>query len=118
MCCRLVRRVCGCHLVTVRTHVLKAGSTEHPALVLVHGAGQGGRMCRHQLTALSDDLHIVAPDLPGFGGTPGPYDPAPSRSLTGLNPGVRFERRPPETGRALQRLAVGPRGCDARATHR
>ncbi len=30
-------------------------------------------MWRHQLATLSDDLHIVAPDLPGFGGTPGPF---------------------------------------------
>ncbi|MEV6026574.1 alpha/beta fold hydrolase [Streptomyces sp. NPDC052036] len=42
-------------------------------MVLVHGAGQGGRMWRRQLGALSDDFHVVAPDLPGFGGTPGPF---------------------------------------------
>ncbi|MGW3025166.1 alpha/beta fold hydrolase [Streptomyces sp. NPDC001221] len=39
----------------------------------MHGAGRGGRMWRRQLEALSDDFHLVAPDLPGFGGTPGPF---------------------------------------------
>ncbi|MFJ3310561.1 zinc-binding alcohol dehydrogenase family protein [Streptomyces sp. NPDC086549] len=32
------------------------------------------------------------------------YDPAPSQSLIGFNLGVWFERRLPETGKALQRL--------------
>ncbi|WNM35889.1 alpha/beta hydrolase [Streptomyces sp. Li-HN-5-11] len=41
--------------------------------MLVHGAGQGARMWRRQLSALSDDFHVVAPDLPGFGATPGPF---------------------------------------------
>ncbi|MGV4987807.1 alpha/beta fold hydrolase [Streptomyces sp. NRAIS3] len=55
------------------THTREAGDAERPALILVHGAGQGGRMWRRQLGALSDAFHVVAPDLPGFGGTPGPF---------------------------------------------
>ncbi|MFF3915748.1 alpha/beta fold hydrolase [Streptomyces sp. NPDC001852] len=57
----------------MRTHVLEAGEIGCPALVLVHGAGQGGRMWRRQLGALSDGFHVVAPDLPGFGGSPSPF---------------------------------------------
>ncbi|MFK0110714.1 alpha/beta fold hydrolase [Streptomyces sp. NPDC091217] len=57
----------------MRTHVLEAGEVDRPTLVLVHGAGQGGRMWRRQLGALSDGFHVVAPDLPGFGGSPGPF---------------------------------------------
>ncbi|MEU8693411.1 alpha/beta hydrolase [Streptomyces sp. NPDC048665] len=57
----------------MRTHVLEAGEVDRSALVLVHGAGQGGRMWRRQLGALSDGFHVVAPDLPGFGGSPGPF---------------------------------------------
>ena len=30
-------------------------------------------MWRRQLGALSDGFHVVAPDLPGFGGSPGPF---------------------------------------------
>ncbi|MBX7550260.1 alpha/beta hydrolase [Streptomyces sp. tea 10] len=57
----------------MRTPVLEAGEVDRSALVLVHGAGQGGRMWRRQLGALSDGFHVVAPDLPGFGGSPGPF---------------------------------------------
>ncbi|MER6735042.1 alpha/beta fold hydrolase [Streptomyces puniciscabiei] len=57
----------------MRTHGVVAGGAGRPALVLVHGAGQGGRMWRRQLGALSDAFHVVAPDLPGFGAVPGPF---------------------------------------------
>ncbi|MEU6510101.1 alpha/beta hydrolase [Streptomyces sp. NPDC046942] len=54
-------------------HALQTGDPNHPALVLVHGAGWGARMWHRQLTALSDTFHVVAPDLPGFGSAPGPF---------------------------------------------
>ncbi|MGW2719858.1 alpha/beta fold hydrolase [Streptomyces sp. NPDC001492] len=57
----------------MRRHVLEAGEIDRPALVLVHGAGQGARMWRRQLGSLSDSFHVVALDLPGFGGAPGPF---------------------------------------------
>ncbi|MFF4487604.1 alpha/beta fold hydrolase [Streptomyces sp. NPDC001544] len=72
------------------THLLEAGSADRPALVLVHGAGQGGRMWRRQLEALSDGFHVVAPDLPGFGGTPGPFSlTAAVDSVTEIARGLR-----------------------------
>ncbi|MFD8810566.1 alpha/beta fold hydrolase [Streptomyces sp. NPDC059627] len=57
----------------MRRHALETGEVGRPALVLVHGAGQGARMWRRQLRALSDGFHVVAPDLPGFGGRPGRF---------------------------------------------
>jgi 3-oxoadipate enol-lactonase len=49
------------------------GDPARPALVLLHGSGQAGRMWRRQLDALSDRFHVIAPDLPGFGRSPGPF---------------------------------------------
>ncbi|MFF4960182.1 alpha/beta fold hydrolase [Streptomyces sp. NPDC001222] len=57
----------------MRRQVLEAGQIDRPALVLVHGAGQGARMWRRQMGTLSDCFHVVALDLPGFGGRPGPF---------------------------------------------
>ncbi|MFJ2862246.1 alpha/beta fold hydrolase [Kitasatospora sp. NPDC087314] len=57
-------------------HVREAGDAEAPALVLVHGAGRGARMWRRQMEAMSGRFHVVAPDLPGFSGTPGPFSMA------------------------------------------
>ncbi|MFF3513241.1 alpha/beta fold hydrolase [Streptomyces sp. NPDC002573] len=63
----------GWIIVLKKSGKISGGCAERPALVLVHGTGQGGRMWRRQLDALSDDFHLVAPDLPGFGGAPGPF---------------------------------------------
>ncbi|MFL6178576.1 MAG: alpha/beta fold hydrolase, partial [Actinomycetes bacterium] len=53
-----------------------------PGIVLVHGLG-----CSHRyfapLAAALDDLPVVAPDLPGFGGTPGPPRALDVRGLSG-----------------------------------
>ncbi len=51
----------------------EAGEPGLPTLVLVHGSGQGGRMWRRQLASLSLRFHVLAPDLPGFGRSPGPF---------------------------------------------
>lgn len=40
---------------------------EGPALVLVHGAGEDGRVWRPQLAGLADELTVVAWDEPGAG---------------------------------------------------
>lgn len=46
---------------------------DKPTLVLLHGAGQASRMWRRQLTELGQKFDVHTPDLPGFGGTPGPF---------------------------------------------
>ncbi|WP_377272790.1 alpha/beta fold hydrolase [Peterkaempfera sp. SMS 1(5)a] len=51
----------------------ESGDPSRPTLILVHGSGQGARMWRRQLAALSHRFHVVAPDLPGFGRSSGPF---------------------------------------------
>ena len=45
----------------------KAGTSGKPKLLLLHGFPSAGHMFRDLIPLLSDDFHIVAPDLPGFG---------------------------------------------------
>jgi pimeloyl-ACP methyl ester carboxylesterase len=44
-------------------------------VVLLHSALGDARLWRHQVEALSERFEVVAPDLPGFGGTPEPPGP-------------------------------------------
>jgi len=45
----------------------QAGSKNSPKLLLLHGFPSAGHMFRDLIPLLADHLHIVAPDLPGFG---------------------------------------------------
>src|ERR1700746_16953 len=45
----------------------EAGSAGAPKLLLLHGFPSAGHMFRDLIPRLSDRLHLVAPDLPGFG---------------------------------------------------
>jgi pimeloyl-ACP methyl ester carboxylesterase len=45
----------------------EAGRKGAPKLLLLHGFPSAGHMFRDLIPLLSDDFHIVAPDLPGFG---------------------------------------------------
>lgn len=38
-----------------------------PAVVLLHGFGEDGTIFNHQLDALSDNYHVIIPDIPGTG---------------------------------------------------
>lgn len=49
------------------------GDPSNPALILLHGAGAASRMWKRQLSGLSKRYHVIAPDLPGFGKSPGPF---------------------------------------------
>jgi pimeloyl-ACP methyl ester carboxylesterase len=51
----------------LRTHVLTAGPSEAPALVLVHGNVSSGRFFAPVMSALAAGLRCLAPDLRGFG---------------------------------------------------
>jgi pimeloyl-ACP methyl ester carboxylesterase len=45
----------------------EAGSEDAPTLLLLHGFPSAGHMFRDLIPLLSDRVHVVAPDLPGFG---------------------------------------------------
>lgn len=48
------------------------GDPAKPTLILLHGGGAASRAWKHQFSGLGDRFHLVAPDLPGFGRSPGP----------------------------------------------
>lgn len=54
------------------------GDSAHPTLILLHGGGAASRTWKHQFAGLGDRFHLVAPDLPGFGRSPGPVSIAGS----------------------------------------
>ena len=45
----------------------EAGGQGAPKLLLLHGFPTAGHMFRDLIPLLADRVHIVAPDLPGFG---------------------------------------------------
>jgi len=45
----------------------EAGAQGAPKLLLLHGFPTAGHMFRDLIPLLADRVHIVAPDLPGFG---------------------------------------------------
>ena len=45
----------------------EAGHAEAPTLLLLHGYPTPSHMFRNLIPRLSEKLHIVAPDLPGYG---------------------------------------------------
>jgi pimeloyl-ACP methyl ester carboxylesterase len=47
----------------------EAGDPRTRTLLLIHGFPSSSHMYRHLLVELSDQFHVVAPDLPGFGFT-------------------------------------------------
>lgn len=51
--------------------MIVAGPGGAPAVVLLHGNGWSHAMWQPQITALSHDFRVIAPDLPGFGARAG-----------------------------------------------
>src|ERR1700751_2050984 len=50
-----------------------AGRTGAPTLLLLHGFPTAGHMFRDLIPLLADRIHMVAPDLPGFGNSDMPH---------------------------------------------
>ncbi|MEP7019569.1 MAG: alpha/beta fold hydrolase [Pseudonocardiales bacterium] len=53
----------------IETFFLEAGPVDAPPVVLVHGLGATNASMLPLIAALSHDFHVLAPDLPGHGGT-------------------------------------------------
>jgi pimeloyl-ACP methyl ester carboxylesterase len=54
------------------------GDPANPTLILLHGGGPASRTWKQQFSGLAGRFHLVAPDLPGFGRSPGPVSVAGS----------------------------------------
>lgn len=89
----------------VRVHAALAGSRTGATVVLVHGLG-----CSHRywarLAAALPDVRVVAPDLPGFGDTPGPR---PALGVSGLADALGDWLR--ATGRSGSVVVAHSLGC-------
>ena len=53
----------------IETFYLEAGPLDAPPVVLVHGLGATNASMLPLVASLSRDFHVLAPDLPGHGGT-------------------------------------------------
>ena len=56
-----------------------AGDREKPALLLIHGLPNSSKYFRNVIDPLSRDCFVIAPDLPGFGGSEPVEEPSFSR---------------------------------------
>jgi 3-oxoadipate enol-lactonase len=64
-------------------YVRQAGDATARAIVLLHGSGRASRMWQPVLRDLSADWHVLAPDLPGFGRSTGPFTVSGAAQLVG-----------------------------------
>jgi pimeloyl-ACP methyl ester carboxylesterase len=76
--------------------VVTAGDPANPALLLLHGFPSSARTFREIVPVLAETVHVIAPDLPGFGQS----DVLPAPSFAALGGAV---------SETLERLGIGPR---------
>jgi pimeloyl-ACP methyl ester carboxylesterase len=87
-------------------HGAVLGAPGRPVVVCVHGLGCSHRYFAPLASRLSPDASVAAPDLPGFGRTPGPREPLDVRGLSlALADWLRV------TGRAGAVLVANSAGC-------
>src|SRR5215467_7621048 len=55
------------HVSGLKVFYRESGPSEGPKLLLLHGFPSAGHMFRDLIPQLADRLHVIAPDLPGFG---------------------------------------------------
>ena len=65
----------------LETFYLEAGPVDAPPVVLVHGLSATNASMLPLIPALSRDFRVLAPDLPGHGGTAGDRARAHARAL-------------------------------------
>jgi pimeloyl-ACP methyl ester carboxylesterase len=65
-------------------HVVEAGSSDKPTLLFLHGWPESWTAFESTMTALSQEAHVVAIDLPGIGGStvPPPSNDKKTLALT------------------------------------
>lgn len=51
----------------VKFHFVTAGDQSNPAILIVHGLPESWYGFHHQIAHLSDEYHVIAIDLPGYG---------------------------------------------------
>jgi pimeloyl-ACP methyl ester carboxylesterase len=76
--------------------VVTAGDPANPALLLLHGFPSSARTFRDIIPVLAETVHVIAPDLPGFGQS----DILPSASFSAMSDAVT---------EMLDRYSIGPR---------
>ncbi len=64
-------------------HVAEAGAAEKPAVVCLHGWPEDWSAFEQVMVALGREAHVVAPDLPGIGGSLTPPAANDKRALAG-----------------------------------
>lgn len=75
---------------------ITAGDSSKPALLLLHGYPGSADYFRGVAPALSEVAYVIAPDLPGYGGS----EPLPEPTFPGFGQAV---------SELLDRLSIGPR---------
>src|SRR6201998_1797556 len=75
-------RYCTADVDGFKVFYREAGPADAPKLLLLHGFPTAGHMFRDLIPLLADRIHVVAPDLPGFGNSDMPHqantcDPIP-----------------------------------------
>lgn len=53
---------------------IEAGSKDHPTVLLLHGFPSSSNQFRDLIPLISNEYHVLAPDLPGYGLTESPKD--------------------------------------------
>lgn len=70
----------------LRVHLLEAGNSEHPAILLLHGFPELAYSWRKVMPALAEaGFHVIAPDQRGYGRTTG-WDPDYDGDLASFRP--------------------------------
>jgi pimeloyl-ACP methyl ester carboxylesterase len=73
-----------------------AGDPSNPAMLLLHGFPNSSRGFREIIPVLAETVHVIAPDLPGFGRS----DVLPSASFSALSDAI---------SEMLDQYSIGPR---------
>jgi pimeloyl-ACP methyl ester carboxylesterase len=76
--------------------VVTAGDPANPALLLLHGFPSSARTFREIIPVLAETVHVIAPDLPGYGES----DVLPYVSFSALSDAI---------SEMLDRYSIGPR---------